>query len=254
MANTNKGRKFYVCATPQPTDLDLAAYEALTWVEVLHVGSVGDMGMDTNVVTYDELATEVSQKQKGISNAGDPVIECARSASDPGQLVLRTAAGTKFIYAFKLEDADAPSSGYTNTVYYNRGIVNGPARPGGRAEDFILENFTLGLVQKEVVKDPAAASAPVNSVLPAISGIAQTGQVLTAYEGSWSNSPTGFTYQWQHDAAGNGTFTNIVAGSTGKQFTAVVGDVGNRLRVIVTALNGAGSTPANSAPTVPQVA
>jgi hypothetical protein len=252
MANTYKGRKLYICATPQPNDLDQAGYEALTYTEVKHVGSIGEMGTSSNVVSYDELATEVTQKSKGIANAGDPQIDTARDPNDPGQILMRTAGNTKFVYAFKIEDADAPSAGSSNTVYYNRGIVAGPIRPGGRNQDFILERYTLGLVQKEIVVNPAALAAPTNTTLPAISGNAQTGQTLTAYEGVWTGSPT-FTYQWQHDTAGNNTFTSI-AGATSKTFTAVAGDVGNKLRVQVTGTNTAGATPAASAPTVPQIA
>ncbi|MCO6050840.1 hypothetical protein NGM99_13735 [Mesorhizobium sp. RP14(2022)] len=162
MANTNKGRKVYIACTvaggaipaPQAADLTEVAYKALLWTEVKNVGMVGDRGTDTNVVSYDELATEVTQKQKGISNAGDPEVECARNPTDPGQQAMRAAAQTKFYYAFKVEDADAPDATKTNTLYFNRGLVTGPRRPGGRNEDFILEVFTLGLVQKEITVDP----------------------------------------------------------------------------------------------------
>lgn len=168
MANTNAGRKFFIAVTtvagppivhtpaPQAEDLTLSQYEALTWLEVKNVGSIGQTGTDTNLVSYDELATEVTQKQKGISNAGDPEIECARNPKDPGQKAMRDAAKTKFNFAFKTEDADAPSAGETNSVYYNRGVVSGPFRPNGRNEDFILETFRLGLNQKEIVVDPEA--------------------------------------------------------------------------------------------------
>lgn len=256
MANTNKGRKLYVCATDQPADLDLAGFEALTWVEVGNVGSVGPTGTNTNIVSYDELSTEVTQKQKGISNAGDPPIECARNASDPGQIVLRTAGQTKLYYAFKIEDDDAPSAGFTNSIYYNRGLVTGPVRPGGRNEDFILETFTLGLVQEEIINDPEALAVPGNVTRPSITGASvQTGVVLTAQEGTWTNSPTSFTYQWQHDAAGNGTYANVAAGGTSKTFTPVVADEGDSLRVQVTAHNAAGaSAAANSLGTALQIA
>lgn len=164
MANTNKGRKFYIACTvadgpiplAQPTDLTRSAYEALLWTEVKNVGSVGETGTQTNTVSYDELSTDVTQKQKGISNAGDPPVECARNPSDPGQIGMRAAGTTKYYYAFKTEDADAPDEDTTNTVYFNRGLVTGPTRPGGRNEDFILEVFTLGLIQKEIVVDPEA--------------------------------------------------------------------------------------------------
>lgn len=163
MAQTNKGRKFFIAVDapasttplPCPDDLTQQEFEALEWLEVKNVGSIGESGTQTNLPTYDELATEVTQKQKGISNAGDPPVECARNPTDDGQKAMRAAAKTKFNHAFKTEDNDAPQAGYTNSVYYNRGLVTGPTRPGGRNEDFILEVFTLGLNQLEIVVDPA---------------------------------------------------------------------------------------------------
>jgi len=149
MANTNKGRKISICTTPQAADLNQAAFVALTYIEVKNVGSIGETGTQTNIVSYDELTTDVTQKQKGISNAGDPVVECARNATDPGQQAMRAAALTKFYYAFKIEDDDIITT--TKSTFYNRGLVTGPVRPGGRNEDFILENYTLGLVQREIV-------------------------------------------------------------------------------------------------------
>ena len=38
--------------------------------------------------------------------------------------------------------------------------------------------------------------APVNSVLPAITGTAQVGQSLSSSTGTWSGSPTSYAYQW----------------------------------------------------------
>lgn len=239
MANTNKDRKFYVCEVAKPNDLNQAEFEALTWVEVGNVGSVGETGTNTNIVSYDELATDVTQKSKGISDAGSPVIECARNDTDVGQIAFRTMAATKLAYAFKTEDADAPA-GFTNTIYYDRGIATGPTRPGGRNEDFIIENFTLGLVQTQVVVSPVAGSVAVNVLLPAISGVAQDGEVLTAYVGTWTNAPTSFTYQWQNDA-GTSTWADIAA-ETSSTYTLAAGDIGDSVRVQVIAVNGAGNS------------
>lgn len=158
-ALTQAGAKFYIAvdvggdAAPQDTDLDQAGYEALTWLEVKGVGNVGQTGTDTNVVSYDELATEVTQKGKGISNAGDPDVECRRIGSDPGQVEMRAATATKSSYAFKYELDD--SAGVNGTTFFNRGLVMGPTRPNGGNEDFDLEVFTLGLNQKEIVVEAA---------------------------------------------------------------------------------------------------
>src|SRR5204863_314886 len=49
----------------------------------------------------------------------------------------------------------------------------------------------------------AAASVPVNTVAPSVSGQAVAGQLLTASPGSWSGSPAPtFAYQWQRCDSG----------------------------------------------------
>lgn len=155
MANTQKNNKLSICTTPQPNDLNAAGFAGLTYVEIGNVGSIGETGINTNILNYDSLSTDVSDKSKGVSNAGDPAVECARAFNDPGQIALRAAAKTNLKYAFKLERNDSPDGVLSNTIIYNRGLITGPTRPGGRNEDFDLEVFTLGLVQREVVVDPA---------------------------------------------------------------------------------------------------
>lgn len=157
-ANTNAASKIYVCATAQNADLDLSGYEALTWVEIVGIGSLGEKGRITNVVTYDTWDTTVTQKAKGVTDGGSPELEVARDPDDAGQDILRTASavGNNNNYAFKEVRADAPAGG-TPTIIYNRGIVTGPRRPGGRNEDFDLEIYTLGFNQEEIVDDAAEA-------------------------------------------------------------------------------------------------
>lgn len=158
--NTNAGSKLYVCATPQPTDLDATAFAGLTWVLVGGVGSVGETGDNTNMLNYETWDDEVVQKAKGLTDAGSPEIEVARDPSDAGQDILRTAAQTTLYYAFKIEGTDLPDAtvGSTPTIRYNRGLVAGPREPNGRNEDFDLEIFTLGLVQKQIKVDPVSAA------------------------------------------------------------------------------------------------
>lgn len=92
----------------------------------------------------------------------------------------------------------------------------------------------------------AAAAAPTNSVLPAISGIAQVDQVLTAWEGVWSVAAT-YTYQWKVDGTNK-------SGATAKTYTPAVGDVGKPVTVEVTATNSAGNASATSVETADVVA
>lgn len=89
----------------------------------------------------------------------------------------------------------------------------------------------------------ASASAPVNTVLPAISGTAQEGQVLTASTGTWTGSPTPtYAYQWRRGGV-------AISGATGATYTLVTADVGATITVTVTATNSAGSASATSAAT-----
>lgn len=157
MADTLSGGKLYVCATAQNSDLNEAAFEALTWVRVKGVGSHGETGTNTNIVSYDTWDTEFVQKAKGTSNAGDPEVELARIPADAGQIIMRTAGDhfNKNNYAFKIELNDAPSGG-TPTTIFNRGMVAGPRIPFGRNEDFIIEVYTLALQQQQIIVDAAA--------------------------------------------------------------------------------------------------
>lgn len=158
--NTNAGKELYICADPQQADLDATTYAALTWVKVSGVGSFGETGDNTNILTYDTWDDEVVRKAKGMTNAGDPEIEVARDPDDAGQILLRTAAASNLNYAFKILGNDVPDDNplSTPTIRYNRGLVTGPRQPNGRNEDFDLEMFALGLQQKQVTVDPVAAA------------------------------------------------------------------------------------------------
>jgi hypothetical protein len=94
-----------------------------------------------------------------------------------------------------------------------------------------------------VTGTPPPPGPPVNISRPVISGTAQQGATLTATNGSWTNSPTSYTYQWQDDGTQN------IAGATHASYTAQLADVSHTLNVIVTATNAAGGAQAVSVAT-----
>jgi hypothetical protein len=244
-ANSNAASRMYVCATAQNSALDQSGYEALTWVEITGIGSRGEAGHITNVLNYPTWDTTVIQKAKGMTDAGSPELELARNPTDAGQIILRAAAavGNNNKYAFKEVRSDGTTS--TNgTVIYNRGLVLGPKRPGGRNEDFDLEVFTLAFLQEEIIVSPVASGvAPYVTVIPAITGTATVGQVLTLGNGTWAGDATiTYTYAWYANNI-------VITGATASTYTLLAAQLGKRITGRVTATNDSGTASSTTVPT-----
>jgi hypothetical protein len=91
---------------------------------------------------------------------------------------------------------------------------------------------------------------PVNTAIPTITGTATIGSTISATNGTWSNSPTSYRYQWQKSESQTSGWTNITD-ETNSTLT-VIGDFdGFYLRVAVWASNvyGESGNPAYSDPT-----
>jgi hypothetical protein len=85
---------------------------------------------------------------------------------------------------------------------------------------------------------------PRNVSKPQIAGLAMTAQVLTAYHGSWTGSPSSYRYVWQRcNKAGRSCRK---AGRAGSRFRISARDIGYRIRLVVTASNRGGSRSAHS--------
>jgi hypothetical protein len=95
---------------------------------------------------------------------------------------------------------------------------------------------------------PAMAAPPANTAAPTITGTARVGETLTAQNGTWSNSPTAFQYQWQR-CNGSGTGCANIAAATERTYLLTTADAGRTMRVRVTGINAEGAVNARSAPT-----
>jgi hypothetical protein len=91
-----------------------------------------------------------------------------------------------------------------------------------------------------------APPVPSNTALPIVSGPAIEGQMLNTTNGSWTNSPTAYTYAWE-DCDGSGGACAKIGGATSSSYVLQASDVTRTIRSIVTAVNAGGpSTPAQS--------
>jgi len=88
-------------------------------------------------------------------------------------------------------------------------------------------------------------TTPQNTLLPTITGQTSVGATLTAHNGTWTNSPTSYSYQWRRCDAAGGNCQDIT-GQTAATYVYQAADVHVRLRVVVTATNVDGSTSATS--------
>ena len=109
-----------------------------------------------------------------------------------------------------------------------------------------IERDALGRPLTVTEPGGIGSGAPVKKTPATISGIAHEGQTLSAGTGIWEGAPTlSYSYQWQHCSASGGSCSNV-SGATGSTYLLASGDVGDTLRVVVTATNLAGSASSTS--------
>jgi hypothetical protein len=87
---------------------------------------------------------------------------------------------------------------------------------------------------------------PVNTAVPTQTGLNEVGAVQTLGNGTWTNSPSGYTKQWYRILTATSAIVTLT-GETGNTYTSVLADQGNRVFGKVIATNGVGpSLPASS--------
>jgi len=86
-----------------------------------------------------------------------------------------------------------------------------------------------------LVAAKTATRAP--TVQPTLAGTASVGQALTVTPGTWSGSPTTFTYAWLRCNA-NGRLCTAIAGATAASYTLSADDSGHTIVATLTATAG----------------
>ena len=84
---------------------------------------------------------------------------------------------------------------------------------------------------------------PTNSVAPVISGTTLTGSTLSTTNGTWTGSPSSYTYQWKRATAASGSYSNI-SSATNSTYVLTDADIDKYIKVSIIASNSVGASSA----------
>jgi hypothetical protein len=170
------------------------------------------------------------------SNVTSPVISGSTSLGSVLSTTNGTWSGTPatFSYTYQWKRNGSPIVGGTASTYTTV-VADSTA------------NITCDVTADNGVAPTATAGSntltmanytPANTVAPSVTGTAVVGQTLSTTNGTWTNSPSSFSYQWYRGATPIGT--------NSASYTLVQADAGQNIKCTVTATNSAGSASADS--------
>lgn len=150
-----------------------------------------------------------------------------------------TWTGSNIAYSYTWFKNDAPIYGANSSTYVPVANDEGYAILCSVSAD----NSAGGDIANTTFTSNVTSNAPVCSVLPAITGTANVGQVLTVSTGTWTNSPT-LTYQWMwaHVRAS-------IHNANSSTYTIGSEDIGQTLTCMVTATSSGGSNSVHAVAT-----
>jgi Glycoside-hydrolase family GH114 len=141
--------------------------------------------------------------------------------------------------------ASSSSSTSTSTTASSSSSTSTSSSGSSSSSSTPTTTTTTSSLTSTTTSTTTSLQRPVNTVAPAVSGTAQQGQVLQTTNGTWTGTPSRYSYAWQRCRSGSCT---IVRNATGRSYSLGSSDVGYQLESVVTAKNSAGSTSATSTP------
>ncbi|MCC0013871.1 MAG: hypothetical protein H6881_08335 [Rhodobiaceae bacterium] len=148
MSTADIGTKFYI-ADGLPATFDQTGYEALTWVQVKGLVSIGEFGDDHAPISVPDLETGRSKTIKGEKTGTNSAVAFREIVADAGQGDMDDAAAAATgEYSFKIVD---PSG----AVVYASGVVMSPKRSERSASSYAGLSYVI-TNNYDVVKVAAA--------------------------------------------------------------------------------------------------
>jgi hypothetical protein len=137
--------KVFIAPSQDVPPANAAAYDALTWTEIMLVENAGEYGDQSSIITAAVLGDGRIRKAKGARDAGDMTLVVFPKTADPGQLALRAAEGTHLYYPIKVELPNKLTAAGTNEINYLMALVSSQRRNVGANDNVIRDTFVLGV-------------------------------------------------------------------------------------------------------------
>jgi Papain family cysteine protease/Ig domain of plant-specific actin-binding protein len=182
----------------------------------------------------------------GTVQSGAPVnsVAPAVSGSAVRGSVLSASTGTWVnagpSYAYQWQRSASSSSAWTNIAGASAPTYTPTtADVGNRLRVQVMTANQFGsLTASSAATGTVAASPPVNTGPPKLSGAGTLGSTLSATAGTWTGNGNSYSYQWQRNA-GHGF--SAITGATSSTYRITSADQGGPVRVVVTAANPDGT-------------
>ncbi|KQQ72931.1 hypothetical protein ASF70_15785 [Rhizobium sp. Leaf321] len=106
MSTSDITSKFFV-ATGKPATFTKVGYEAMTWVQVKGVVSIGATGVSDNIIDVPDLESGFTLGVKGARSGTETEVALREVKADPGQVAFKAACDAFVEYSFKILEPTA---------------------------------------------------------------------------------------------------------------------------------------------------
>ncbi len=193
-------------------------------------------------------------------SAAPTIVGTAQSGKTLAAVPGAWVGGKPLLFAYQWQRCDAAGAGCVP-------IVGATAETYLPVTDDVGHALTVAVTAQSAAGTASASSPPTPAVsnsgstvtrpaatsAPTVSGTPQAGQTLLLAVGTWTGSPTAFSYQWRRCSA-TGTQCVAILGAATSTYTLTPDDIGATISPVVTATGRGGSTSAPAPTTTPVVA
>jgi hypothetical protein len=133
---------------PAGTPATLTAFQAIldaNWIEVGEIEDAGEMGDESEAVTFTSLKDRRVRKLKGSRDAGTMTIVVGDDMLDTGQIAMEAAEASPLDFPFKVVLDDAVTIAGDNSEHYMFGKVMSKRRNIGSVNNVRRRTFPIGI-------------------------------------------------------------------------------------------------------------